>query len=191
MSDLKKELDAIELELAGVRAQVEAFEVKQRDVYRRSLEAAEEDKVAKDFYSGMLSKERFPFREIEYPLQINGIAWKDQIPPVWDNHRHEPGIWVKVRPVKEEYGKKTYLGVMLGSMALGVTCQQNVETGILHLSHGHHNPAMYVPDLKKVIFGAASWWAPIENEEDLSSISDADIENVWYVRALKELQDGS
>jgi len=184
---LKEELDVIEAKLEVIDAQRKELHTKQRDVYRRSLEAAEEDKVAKDSLAAMMSEDMFPVREIEYPLQINGIAWDDRVPPVWENRMTEPGKWVKVRPCDKEYEGKTYLGVMLGAMALSMTARQNPETGILHLSHGRHNPAMYVPDLKKVIFGMGSWWGAVESPEDLKSISDADIENVWYVRALKEL----
>jgi len=189
MMSLKEELDAIEAKLEVVDAQRKELHAKQRDVYRRSLEAAEEDKVAKDSLAAMLSEDSpFPIREIEYPLQIEGIAWDDRPPPVWDTRMNEAGKWVKVRPVGKEYGGKTYLGVMLGAMALSVSARQNSETGLLHLSHGHHNPAMYVPDLKKVIFGMGSWWGYVESPDDLKSISDVDIENVWYVRALKELE---
>lgn len=184
---LKEELEIVEGELELLKVQQKELEDKQRDVYRRSLEAAEEDKVAKDSLCALLVDEGFPRREMQYPIQVEGIAWSDGIPPVWDRHFDNPGAWVCVRPCGDEYENKTYLGVMLGRLALTVTASHNKDTGLLHLSHGHHNPAIYVPDLKKVIFGMGSWWGVIESPEDLKKISDADIENVWYVRAMKEI----
>jgi len=51
------------------------------------------------------------------------------------------------------------------------------------------NPAMWVPDLNRVVMGWESWWGEIKSEEDLRQISDADIENVWYVKAIKALTE--
>lgn len=47
------------------------------------------------------------------------------------------------------------------------------------------NPAIFVPELGKIIFGMESWWGRIKSEEELKDITDGDIENVWYVKMLK------
>lgn len=53
------------------------------------------------------------------------------------------------------------------------------------------NPAIWVPELEKVVWGDSSWWGPIEKKEDAERlITDADIQNVWYVKALKRLEGG-
>ena len=49
------------------------------------------------------------------------------------------------------------------------------------------NPAIYVFDLQRIIFGAESWWSIIENQEELKDITDDDINNQWYVKALKAM----
>jgi hypothetical protein len=52
------------------------------------------------------------------------------------------------------------------------------------------NPAIYVPALKRLVFGAGSWWGEIKTEDDLKEITDKDINDVWYVQALKALDGG-
>jgi hypothetical protein len=51
------------------------------------------------------------------------------------------------------------------------------------------NPAMFVPELNRIVFGCESWWKVLNNKEDFSDITDADIENVWYVKALRVVSD--
>jgi hypothetical protein len=51
-----------------------------------------------------------------------------------------------------------------------------------------YNPAIFVPELNKVIFGYESWWSEITTEEELNNvITDHTIENVWYVKLLKSM----
>lgn len=42
-------------------------------------------------------------------------------------------------------------------------------------------------DLQRIIFGAESWWGIIESLEELKDITDDDINNIWYVKALKAM----
>lgn len=51
------------------------------------------------------------------------------------------------------------------------------------------NPAIYVFDLQRIIFGAESWWSIIENPEELKDITDDDINSQWYVKALKAMHN--
>lgn len=95
------------------------------------------------------------------------------------------GAWASIRPNADEYKNKTFLGIYLGDLPYQqVAAIKNKTT--LEISHGT-NPAIYVPDLKKTIFGYESWWGIIKDKNSLKKITDADIENVWYVKALKEL----
>ena len=50
------------------------------------------------------------------------------------------------------------------------------------------NPAIFIPSLNKIVWGYGSWWGEIASAEKLHQITDSDIQNVWYVRALKQLQ---
>ena len=49
------------------------------------------------------------------------------------------------------------------------------------------NPGIYVPELKEVIFGNASWWHKIESEEDLKGNYNIRYNNTWYVKLMKEM----
>lgn len=97
------------------------------------------------------------------------------------------GDFVSVRPCDPQYGDKTYLGILLGEVAQSVSFGYNAESQMMRFGFAMHNPAIFVPDLNTVIFGMASWWGKIKSEDDLRQITDADIENVWYVKALKAL----
>lgn len=95
------------------------------------------------------------------------------------------GSFVTIRPCSSDYGDKTYLGLLIGDAALG--SRVVIEDDEIYCSWSGYNPAIFVFDLKKVIYGCESWWGVIESEEDMSKISDADINNIWYVKALKQL----
>ena len=99
------------------------------------------------------------------------------------------GKFVSVRPCDPECEKKTYLGLLLGNIALTNCITYNKESRRLKVSRGMFNPAFFVFDLNKVIFGAGCWWGPIKTEEQLRQITDADIQDVWYVKALKQLSE--
>jgi hypothetical protein len=92
------------------------------------------------------------------------------------------GTPVKVRPCAEEYGGKTFFGVLLGDIALAIT--HSVENEVVTATHSFYNPAIYIPELGKIIFGMESWWGKIETKEDLDEITDETIRNVWYVKLL-------
>jgi len=93
------------------------------------------------------------------------------------------GDFVAVRPVK---GDKTYLGIYIGEVVIDGFLSYNSGDKVLSVS-GHKNPMIYIPALKKNVFGASSWWSKIESEEDLKDITTDDLKNTWYVKALQEL----
>jgi hypothetical protein len=95
--------------------------------------------------------------------------------------------WVRVRPCAPEYERKTYLGFLLGDLALSHSVRFKRD-GTLCVAFSMHNPAIFVPTLGKLLYGCELWWSKISSPDDLRTISDADIDNVWYVQALKSLQ---
>lgn len=99
----------------------------------------------------------------------------------------KPGAMVAVRPVGSE---KTYLGMYLCCAPTSVFGEQRGEDLVLRMSE-HTNPAIYVPELDRIVWGYGSWWGEIESEEKLREITDDVIENQWYVRALKQLSEGA
>lgn len=180
---LSEQLDELELEF-------ERLKERKCEIFRASLKATEEDdKIGSDELVSQLLDSEGRLRGIQYPIEIRAIQWAEgDHPPFWKKATYATGRWVKIRPCAKEHGNKTYLGVLLGDMALGIGAAFDPEARVLHLRHSHHNPAIYVPDLREVIFGRESWWGVIKSPEDLDSISDADIENVWYVRVLRDLE---
>lgn len=102
--------------------------------------------------------------------------------------RVKKGDFVKVRPSAED---KTFLGVYLGDTPIGLGISYKDEQSTLVIKPGVPNPAIYVPDLKRIVYGMESWWGRIASPDDLKEISDEDISNVWYVQALKAFaEDG-
>ncbi|AOY77210.1 hypothetical protein [Clostridium formicaceticum] len=122
---------------------------------------------------------------IEYPIEVSKInANADKI-GLRDNRI---GEFVKIRPCGKEYQNKTYLGLYLGDLPIGHSISHNPETKELNVSF-NTNPAIFVFDLNKIVYGMESWWGIINNENDLKEITDNDIDNVWYIKALKQLNE--
>lgn len=120
--------------------------------------------------------------DIEYPITVNGIEFEGKL---MEDSMYPTGSWVSVRPCGEEYENKTFLGVLLGDLPVSRFVSYR-DDKVLELHH-QLNPAIYVPELKKIIFGCGSWWGVIKSPEQLRKITDEDIDNVWYVQALKQL----
>ena len=127
--------------------------------------------------------------EIEFPIEVNEIKSTNKMPfDCYCMDKSNIGKLVKIRPCAEKYKDKTYLGLFLGDASLEHHITYNKEEKILNVDPGMSNPAIFVFELNKVIFGCGSWWRVIENEEELDKmITDETIENVWYVKMLKEL----
>lgn len=87
----------------------------------------------------------------------------------------------------EEYQGKTYLGIYLGDLPIGISSSYDENTGIL-CNHTINNPAIFVPELKKIVYGMGSWWREIKGIEDFKGISKEEIENTWYVKLLKGME---
>lgn len=127
--------------------------------------------------------QHFKSKYIEYPITVNKIDVK---PITFDSWHCKTGTLVAVRPCGEEYGGKTYLGFYLGDLPTMVWPTFNRETGVINVDT-IGNPAMFVPELKKIIWGAGSWWREIKTEQDFRKITDADIDGTWYVQLAKAM----
>lgn len=123
----------------------------------------------------------FKSKYIQYPITVSKIDIKDR--EGYQEGFMPVGSLVKIRPCGDE---KTYLGILLGEIDIGMFVSHNPETKVLSVSR-HFNPAIFVPDLKKVVFGCSSWWGRIKSESELKEITNDDIDNAWYVKALKDL----
>ena len=127
--------------------------------------------------------------QIEFPIDVKAIDYKDS--PAWRPKAlfgGECGDFVAVRPCGEEHDKKTYLELLLGELPLSLECRLDPASGTLTISRAIYNPAIFVPELYTIVFGAGSWWRKIKNAEQLGEITDAAIESVWYVKTLERMQ---
>jgi hypothetical protein len=145
-------------------------------------------------FLGSLSKaiketeEKYVFEHnFSFPMEITGI--KKAYNFVSEDLHCKTGSLVKVRPCGEEYQGKTYIGIFLGNLAIDNICYLNKQTKELEI-FPHTNPAIFVPELKKIVFGCESWWGKINSIEEIKDITDEDIENLWYVKLLKNIEEG-
>lgn len=126
--------------------------------------------------------DQYKCRYIEYPLTITGIDKNTDRCGLRDS---QVGKFAKVAPCGDEYHGKTFLGLYLGELPIDILCSHRADTGKLSVGF-MSNPAIFVFDLNKIVYGCESWWSIIESEKDLKDIAPEDIQNVWYVKAIKQ-----
>lgn len=127
----------------------------------------------------------FKSKYIEFPLTVSAIELPKEGAIVPGLYSSRVGSLVRVRPCGEEYQNKTYLGILLGEADIGPIIRHHPDTNVLTIER-MYNPAMFVPDLKTVIYGSESWWGEVDSEEELSEITDQVISDQWYVKLLRE-----
>jgi len=117
--------------------------------------------------------------DFKFPMEVSKISIRG------NSSRREAGTLVRVRPLSDQ---KTYLGIHLGDLYREVMLARGSKSKELMVTI-RANPAIWVPDLEKVIWGDSSWWAKIETKEDAEKIiTEEMIQNAWYVKALKRLE---
>lgn len=126
----------------------------------------------------------FESKFIEYPLTIQGIENRK----IESRGTYEIGSLCEISPCGKEYEGKNFIGIYLGDLPIGIVTSYDKKSGILN-NYAMTNPAIFVPELKKIIYGMQSWWRIIEKPEDFRGISKEDIENTWYVKMLKNIGD--
>lgn len=119
-------------------------------------------------------------RYIEFPIQVDKIVYKSAEHKEYDSRNC--GKLVKIRVCDSN---KTYLGIHLGDLPTDVYSTYNSENKELGVSQ-FINPAIYVFELKKVVYGCESWWGIIDSMDELSDITDEDIQSQWYVKLLQD-----
>lgn len=120
-------------------------------------------------------------REINWLLTFQGCKSlkPDKSPILKENTGAQ---LVSVRPCDPFYQDKTFIGFMLGDLATGIGVSASGE-GEYEVYPTGHNPAIYIPEIGKIVYGRASFWGRITNENDLVAITDEAIRNTWYVKA--------
>lgn len=122
--------------------------------------------------------------DIKYPIQVETFNTFE----VKGKKSRKVGNYVSIRPCAKEFENKTYLGIYLGEFPVGTMATYHPDKkqfGIVL----KNNPAIFVPDLNQVVYGMESWWGEINTPEDLKQITNQDIENVWYVKALHAMAE--
>lgn len=174
-------------ELADIDEQIKALEDRRRDIYHRSIEAPEAEKICENSLARLIAEP--DCGNLELPVSVTGIHFEGALVEDW---RKKSNHLVRVRPCGKEFEGKTFLGLYLGDIARTVGCTYDRESGVLGVYVGAHNPAIWVPSLQQLIFGCESWWGIIESEDQVREISDEAIDGIWYVQAMKALvKDGS
>lgn len=123
--------------------------------------------------------------DFRYPIVVNNVV-------LGSIEIEEPihggiGGYVSIRPCDPTCDGKTYLGILLGDFPVSSVARYRPKTGELTLA-AKTNPAIFVPDLGRVVFGYESWWGPIKGPDHLRRITNDDISSVWYVQALKSME---
>ena len=157
------------------------FMGKNHDECHCVVDGWEDDKVKVVSMEQCEQCEKFDSKFIEYPLTIKGI---DNAEIDTSGLGHTCGTLCEISPCGKEYEGKSYIGIYLGDLPIAISTSYHRETGILE-NRTMNNPAIFVPELKTIIYGCESWWREIESIEDFKGISKDDIENTWYVKLLK------
>lgn len=121
----------------------------------------------------------FRSRYIQYPIQVNEIDSGGD----WTRYLRANAQLAEVRLAGET---RTHLGFFLGDIPMSAAVSYNHEGKTLKVLP-FANPAIFVPELGKIVFGCESWWRRIDRVEDAANITDQDIENTWYMRMLREM----
>lgn len=95
------------------------------------------------------------------------------------------GEYVVLRLVKEDE-PKSYFGIILGDIKLGVGVNHVPDSEKAELKGMINNPAIFVPSLKQIIYGVECWWRLIVSEEQLTTITDADLDK-WSDKAREQI----
>jgi hypothetical protein len=131
------------------------------------------------------SCDHFESKYIQYPITVSDVH-VDTF--TMTDMKKARGKFVKIRPCAKEYGDKTYLGLYLGELPAYPSVSHNHKTQELTISTCN-NPAIWVFDLNKIIFGYESFWGVIKDESELQDITDEQINSLWYIKALKQLEE--
>lgn len=134
-----------------------------------------------------LAELRQTIGEIKFNLDLSKIkeVTHPEKNPIKEYYGDKTGTLVAIRPCNKKYENKTYLGVLIGEVALGTSVK--ILDDKIVCEYSSYNPGILVPELNEVIYGCGSWWHTIRSKDDLKNITKKDINNIWYVQALKQI----
>lgn len=88
---------------------------------------------------------------MKFPIEVEKINIRES------SSMYPIGESVRVKPCDAEYKGKTYTGILLGALPKRAMVSYDRMTKELHISPDM-NPAIYVPEIQKIIWGEESWW---------------------------------
>lgn len=169
---------------------------KEREVVLAALIAEGKSKWIQDIMAdnqvGKIIREEgfcpFDSRYIETPLSIlNGICLHELEYSKRGLHQKEDiGKFVKCMVCAD---KKTYLGIYLGEFPQSISLSYNRDDQTMDIQPSFYNPAMWVMQLNRIVWGSESYWGIIEKPEDLKNITTEDVNSIWYVKLLKAMEE--
>lgn len=115
--------------------------------YHCVVDGWEDDKVRICKKGECESCQKFKSKYIEYPITVHEIENK---PIDTSGLGHEEGSLVAIRPCAKEYNEKTYIGIYIGDLPIQILTSYKESTGQL-INSTMNNPAIFVPELKKII----------------------------------------
>lgn len=129
---------------------------------------------------------------MKFPIMVNNISMKGGNPFEEKSLSGDVcGTLVSVRPCDEKFNNKTFLGIYLGELPLSVLISLDEKTAELSVERSMYNPMIFIPSEKTIIMGYESFWHKIENEDELREITNDDINNVWYIKAIREKSESN
>lgn len=120
---------------------------------------------------------------IEYPIEVASI----ELAEGFDLYKKSIGRPVRIKPCFEETEEKEYLGIFLGELfscnAVSYKKQEKhlTITSVL-------NPAIYVPELKQIVYGYESWWSFVENKDEVNTISKDEELSRFFMDLYEKIQ---
>lgn len=174
--NLENELDALHKEDEEIKRKIQ-------NIYKRSLESPAEAKICEDWIAESITNPLF--KSLRFPVLVSGITGNNTGVFGHDFGAKQFSL-VKVRPCDKELKGMTFLGIYIGRIARGVSASFNTKTCVLEIGFSYHNPAIWVPELNRIVWGDGSWWGAIKSIDELGDISDEDIKNTWYVKLLSK-----
>ena len=121
------------------------------------------------------SHPHFKNNSIEYHCVVDG--WEDDKVRIC-----KKGECESCQKFKSKYIEYPYIG----DLPIQILTSYKGSTGQL-INSTMNNPAIFVPELKKIIYGCESWWKTIRSVDEFSKISNEDINNTWYVKLLQSM----
>lgn len=124
---------------------------------------------------------KFSSRVIEFPIRVRRIENNCQIltvnQPTTFHQSDGIGFPVKIQ-LPDDKDNKWYDGICLGELPRQIYLTHKKKNGRLTIN-AHYNPAIYVPEKKKIYFGDESWWKVSEKKKPNKKKSRSKNELSW------------